>query len=120
MKKILVLSLILVGCGSSTSTKHRGAEAIADEGTVLIDTIRSEVLTSCESGAGVTIRTGVDANLNQVLDNGEVLSTSYVCDGKNEEVVTGDGSGSEKIKICHKNGKTLELPQEGDELGECK
>ena len=131
MKSILCLTLMLVGCAKSNSPKYIDAETVTPEGIALIETVRSEDLLSCKSGSGAIIRYGIDNNFNNVLDNGEVVSTSYVCDGSVEQIVVDDGSGDDKIKICHKSGKknkTLELPQSevqghlnhGDTMGECK
>jgi hypothetical protein len=93
---------------------------------------RQSNLTSCDHASGAVISSGLDENDNGILDGNEVLTTSYVCDGKCYNCSDDDdGCGKTKVYVCHKDckskSKTLYLPQSavqahlnhGDKLGKC-
>jgi hypothetical protein len=66
--------VLLVGCGGGSSSGPNLPIAVA--------VINSAPLLACQSN-GITFQTGIDANSNQVLDEGEILKTQYVCNGAN-------------------------------------
>ncbi|WP_136482150.1 DUF7151 family protein [Cognatitamlana onchidii] len=68
---LLTLSLCLIGCEGD-----RGPIGLKS----LIKTSNEPASSRCENG-GTKIDVGIDNNANGVLDNDEVTSTSYVCNG---------------------------------------
>ena len=69
--------VLLAGCGGGSSTSTSSTNL-----PIAVAVINSAPLLSCQNN-GITFQTGIDANSNQVLDEGEILKIQYVCNGAN-------------------------------------
>ena len=83
--------VLLVGCGGGSSTSTSSSNL-----PIAVAVINSAPLLSCQNN-GITFQTGIDANSNQVLDEGEILKIQYVCNGVNGISGTNGSNGTNGI-----------------------
>lgn len=69
----LILAVFLISCEGEVGSQGVGLNSMTN-------VTNEPAGANCENG-GVKIEVGTDSNENGVLDTGEVLSTSYVCNG---------------------------------------
>lgn len=116
----ILMAMALAGCNEATY-EHGNNGAKGDTG-----------LQGATGTSGLIVKSGLDDNENGILDEDEVLTSSYLCDGDNRHGDDDDdGDGNKKVYVCHKNckgkKKTLYLPPKavqahlnhGDTLGKC-
>jgi len=92
----LTISLFLVGCGGggggTTSSSPSSNNLVA---TAIVGTAPTS---SCPNG-GITVNGGIDLNGNGVLDNSEITSTQYVCNGTNGTNGTNGANGLSALAL---------------------
>lgn len=103
--KVMILCLSLItGC--------KGLDGLNS----LTDFTAESAGTNCENG-GLKIDSGLDRNLNGVLDANEILDTNYICDGidgnSNLTKVTNESAGSN----CATGGIKIELGVDANDNG---
>ena len=69
--------VVIAGCGDSTPADGGGTSSPPPPGAVLADTMAASA-SDCPDG-GTVVRSGVDDNHNQKLDDGEVRTRTVVC-----------------------------------------
>jgi hypothetical protein len=74
------VALFLISCGGGTASSL-GVEHSTNE-AVAIAILNTAPITTCPSG-GITVQSGIDTNMDHVLQLSEASSTQFVCNGSN-------------------------------------
>ena len=99
----LILVFLLTGCSGGDS-----ADTSPSNNLVATKVIISAPLISCPNG-GVTVNGGIDSNGNNVLDDSEVTSTQYVCNGTNGLTTLVQVNNESAGENCIYGGKTISV-----------
>jgi hypothetical protein len=124
MKFLVFILFVLVSCGdprqnTTTSSGYNKPSlgSLIKQQKITVDK------STCLSGKGVMITTGVDKNRNGLLDSVEIDQTSIVCDGA-DGLDGKDGVGivfsqmEASTEQCSSGGRVLIIASDTEEVGE--
>ena len=84
---LLAASLVVVGCDGGDGEKGDTGADGADGADALINTIDEAPGAHCQNG-GFKVMAGLDTNHNDALDDDEILTSKYICNGATVMMVT--------------------------------